>query len=84
MPAHASPSPTKTSGCRARVARLAETLKDSVLLQCDASDDDQIQAVFDAVGDQMGSLSVLVHSIAFASRENLGGRLADTGETVFA
>lgn len=68
---------------QSRVARLAETLEDPVLLQCDASDDDQIQSVFDAIGDQMGSLSILVHSIAFANRDDLAGRLADTGRDGF-
>lgn len=68
---------------QSRVARLAETLHDPVLLQCDASDDDQIAAVFDAVGDRMGSLSILVHSIAFANRDDLAGRLADTGRDGF-
>jgi enoyl-[acyl-carrier protein] reductase I len=68
---------------QSRVARLAETLADPLLVQCDASDDDQIRAVFDVVGDQMGSLSVLVHSIAFANRDDLAGRLADTGRDGF-
>ena len=31
----------------------------------------------------MGSLSVLVHSIAFANRDDLAGRLADTGRDGF-
>ena len=66
-----------------RVARLAETLDDPVLVQCDASDDGQIQSVFDAIGDQMGSLSILVHSIAFANRDDLAGRLSDTGRDGF-
>lgn len=68
---------------QSRVARLAETLDDPVLVQCDASDDGQIQSVFDAIGDQMGSLSILVHSIAFANRDDLAGRLADTGRDGF-
>ena len=68
---------------QSRVARLAETLDDPVLVQCDASDDDQIQSVFDAIGEQMGSLSILVHSIAFANRDDLAGRLADTGREGF-
>ena len=66
-----------------RVERLAETLEDPVLLQCDASDDEQIQSVFDTIGSQMGSLSILVHSIAFANRDDLTGRLADTGRDGF-
>ena len=68
---------------QSRVARLAETLDDPVLVQCDAADDGQIQSVFDAIGDQMGSLSILVHSIAFANRDDLAGRLADTGRDGF-
>jgi len=68
---------------QSRVARLAETLDDPVLVQCDASDDGQIQSVFDAIGDQMGSLSILVHSIAFANRDDLAGRLSDTGRDGF-
>ena len=68
---------------QSRVARLAESLDDPVLLQCDASDDDQIKGVFDAIGSRMGSLSILVHSIAFANRDDLAGRLADTGRDGF-
>ena len=68
---------------QSRVARLAETLDDPLLVQCDASDDGQIQSVFDAIGDQMGSLSILVHSIAFANRDDLAGRLSDTGRDGF-
>ncbi len=68
---------------RSRVERLADTLDDPVLIECDASDDDQIRAVFDAISDRMGSLSILVHSIAFANRDDLAGRLADTGRDGF-
>ena len=62
-----------------RVSRLADTLQDAVILPCDASDDAQISAVFEVLAREMGSLSVLVHSIAFANRDDLAGRLADTG-----
>ena len=68
---------------RSRVERLAETLDDAALIECDASDDDQIRAVFDTISDRMGSLSILVHSIAFANRDDLAGRLADTGRDGF-
>ena len=66
-----------------RVARLADTLDDAVILPCDASEDEQIQQVFERIGEEMGTLSVLVHSIAFANREDLSGRLADTGRDGF-
>lgn len=66
-----------------RVARLADTLDDAVILPCDASEDGQIQEVFENLQSEMGSLSVLVHSIAFANRDDLSGRLADTGRDGF-
>ena len=66
-----------------RVARLADTLDGAIALPCDASDDDQIQAVFEQVGAEFGEISFLVHSIAFANREDLAGRFADTGREGF-
>ncbi len=66
-----------------RVARLADTLDDAVILPCDASEDEQIGHVFEMLASEMGSLSILVHSIAFANREDLSGRLADTGRDGF-
>ena len=68
---------------QSRVARLADTLDDAVILPCDASDDGQIAGVFEQLQSEMGTLSVLVHSIAFANREDLAGRLADTGRAGF-
>ncbi len=61
-----------------RVARLADTLGDAIVVPCDASEDEQISDVFGTLASEMGSLSVLVHSIAFANRDDLSGRLADT------
>lgn len=68
---------------KSRVERLAETLDNPVLVPCDASEDEQIQGVFETIERDMGSLSILVHSIAFASREDLSGRMADTGRDGF-
>ena len=66
-----------------RVARLADTLDNAIILPCDASDDAQIEAVFQEVGAAFGDISFLVHSIAFANREDLAGRFADTGREGF-
>jgi enoyl-[acyl-carrier protein] reductase I len=66
-----------------RVARLANTLDDAVILPCDAAEDEQITEVFHSLSDEMGSLSILVHSIAFANRDDLSGRLANTGRVGF-
>ncbi len=66
-----------------RVARLADTLDGAITLPCDASDDEQIEAVFRDVGTAFGDISFLVHSIAFANREDLAGRFVDTGREGF-
>ena len=66
-----------------RVARLADTLDGAITVPCDASDDEQIEAVFSEIGSAFGDISFLVHSIAFANREDLAGRFADTGREGF-
>ena len=66
-----------------RVVRLAETLDGAVALPCDASDDDQIQSAFEQVEGEFGQISFLIHSIAFANREDLSGRFADTAREGF-
>ena len=66
-----------------RVTRLADTLDGAIALPCDASDDAQIQGVFEQVGDAFGDISFLVHSIAFANRDDLAGRFADTDREGF-
>lgn len=38
---------------------------------CDVQSDDQLESCFAALGDRWGRLDVLVHSIAFADREDL-------------
>jgi enoyl-[acyl-carrier protein] reductase I len=49
-----------------------------VLIQCDATDEDSVGAAFDTAAKELGRLDCLVHAIAFANREDLVGRFADT------
>ncbi len=66
-----------------RVERLASSLEDPLILPCDATDDGQIEEIFEAVASEFGDLSFLIHSIAFANREDLSGRFVDTGRDGF-
>lgn len=66
-----------------RVERLAGTLENSLPLPCDATDDAQIEEVFGALEREFGEVSFLIHSIAFANREDLSGRFVDTGRDGF-
>ena len=66
-----------------RVERLSTSLQDPLLLPCDATDDEQIAQVFESVEQEFGDISFLIHSIAFANREDLSGRFVDTGREGF-
>ena len=66
-----------------RVSRLAETLEGALVIPCDATDDDQIEALFSSVKEEFGDISFLVHSIAYANREDLAGKFSETGREGF-
>ena len=66
------------------VARLVSQWEgDTPLIECDVSDDANIAAAFDSVGEAFGSLDIVVHSIAFANRDDLGGPFVDTDREGF-
>jgi enoyl-[acyl-carrier protein] reductase I len=67
-----------------RVRPLAESVQAKLILPCDVNDDEQVQRVFDQVrATWPDGLDVLVHSIAFANREDLEGRFIDTSRAGF-
>ncbi len=66
-----------------RVSKLAESIGGATLLECDVSEDDRIDPVFQKLGEQFGSLDFLVHSIAYANRDDLGGNFSETGRDGF-
>jgi enoyl-[acyl-carrier protein] reductase I len=61
-----------------RVRPLAAELNAPLVLPCDVGDDAQIDSVFAAVEREWGSLDILVHAIAFASRDDLSRPFVDT------
>lgn len=66
-----------------RVERLAETLESPLILPCDATSDQEIEEVFRNVKSAFGDISFLIHSIAYANREDLNGRFSDTDRDGF-
>lgn len=56
-----------------RVAKLAAEFDSDIVLPCDVSSDEEIQQTFDDLKKSWDSLDILVHSIAFAPREELAG-----------
>jgi enoyl-[acyl-carrier protein] reductase I len=65
------------------VAELASTLPRSLLYPCDVTSDAEIQDVFTALGREFGALDTLVHSVAFAQREDLEGGFSATSREGF-
>ncbi len=61
-----------------RVGKLAQELNSDIVLPCDVTDDAQIKALFDSLGQSWDGLDIVVHSIGFAPREELQGRYLDT------
>jgi len=66
------------------VRDLAGTLSGSIVLPCDVTRDEDLAALAAAIKDQGLTLDALVHSIAFANREDLGGAYVDTSRAGFA
>ena len=63
---------------RGSVAKLVEPWGGTPPIECDVASDESIAAAFEQVERSIGSLDIVVHSIAFANREDLGGRFVDT------
>jgi len=66
-----------------RMRPLAESLQASLILPCDVASDEQIAAVFEEVARRWGKVDFLIHSIAFARKEDLEGRYVDTSREGF-
>jgi enoyl-[acyl-carrier protein] reductase I len=62
---------------RPYVEPLAQMVGAPLLLPLEVRDQAQADAVFEAVAARWGRLDILVHSIAFAPREALAGRVVD-------
>ncbi len=66
------------------VEPLAQELGASIAGAVDVSVSGQLEAIFDQVRSQWGRLDILVHSIAFAPKEDLQGGLLDCSAEGFA
>ncbi len=68
------------------VAKLiAEAGIDAPIFQCDATDDAQMEALFEKVGNAFGgTLDGALHGIAFANRDDLAGEYVKTDKAGFS
>ena len=61
-----------------RVSPLVESVGSKLLINCDVSREDDIDAVFTALNDEWGGLDFVVHAVAYSNKEELKGRYVDT------
>jgi enoyl-[acyl-carrier protein] reductase I len=61
-----------------RLKPLAESINSSLILQCDVEEDGSLEAVFDRLASDWGSIDFIVHSLAYSEKEELNGLYLDT------
>jgi len=69
---------------RDEVEKLAKELGGAYVVECDVSRDESLQAMQANLAQHFGRLDALVHSIAFANKEDLAGKVFDTSRSGFA
>ncbi|HKJ63330.1 MAG TPA: enoyl-ACP reductase FabI [Hyphomicrobiales bacterium] len=67
-----------------RVDPLAAEAGSDIVLPCDVTDPDSIDAVFNALQERWGSLDFVVHAIAYSDKSELDGRYVDTSQDNFS
>lgn len=68
---------------REPVAKTVSALGDPLILECDATDEERVEAVYSEVGEKLGRVDIVVHCIAFADRDDLGGDFSAVGREGF-
>ena len=67
-----------------RVEPIAKEFGSDLVLPCDVTDPDAMDAVFNVLKSKWGKLDFLVHAIGFSNKEELEGRYVDTTPGNFA
>jgi enoyl-[acyl-carrier protein] reductase I len=67
-----------------RVEPLAAEVGSDIVLPCDVTDPDSIDAVFANLRERWGSLDFVVHAIAYSDKAELDGRYVDTSQDNFS
>ena len=65
------------------VEALTASMPGALLLPCDVTNDAEIDAVFERVGGEYGRLDALLHSVAFAPKEDLENDFVNTSRDGF-
>lgn len=67
-----------------RIQPLADSIETSLIIPCDVRSDEEISSAFSELSNHWDSIDILVHSIAFANKDELKGSFLDTTREGFA
>jgi enoyl-[acyl-carrier protein] reductase I len=66
-----------------RVRPLAEGIGAKIILACDVTKDEEVEKVFQTLRQEWGGLDILIHAIAYASKEDLSNPYLQTSRQGF-
>src|SRR3989442_4723064 len=66
-----------------RVRPLAEGIGAKIVLPCDVTKDEEIETIFQTLRQEWGGLDILIHAIAYASKEDLSNPYLQTSRQGF-
>ncbi|WP_009546546.1 enoyl-ACP reductase FabI [Crocosphaera subtropica] len=67
-----------------KVRDVVEPINPSLILPCNVQNEDQVEATFKAIGDTWGKLDIVIHCLAFADKEGLGGDFSSISREAFS
>jgi len=66
-----------------RVKPLAEQVGSSLVLPCDVTDENSVDAVFNSIAETWGKIDFIVHAIAYSDKDELKGQYVETTRSNF-
>lgn len=66
-----------------KVGELVAPLNPTLLIPCNVQEESQIESTFAAIAQKWGKLDILIHSLAFANKEDLSGEFSATSKAGF-
>ncbi|MGH1455289.1 MAG: enoyl-ACP reductase FabI [Alphaproteobacteria bacterium] len=61
-----------------RVKPLAESIGAKIVLDCDVSNEDDLDSLFSVLEKEWGKIDFIIHAIAYSNKDELQGRYSDT------
>jgi enoyl-[acyl-carrier protein] reductase I len=67
-----------------RIKELVKDIPNAITIPCDVTKDEEIEQAFATLEKEFGTLHGMVHSLAFANKEDLAGKFVDTSRDGYA